>query len=231
MADWAIYLDAVAFRDEAISIVLSNDGSKSPGVDGKSARHYESDDSRCSLRVLGFNIRKYYRSNVTLTIPSKKAVNRFKDKVRDIVNNLFPLNLELGIRKLNKAISGWGSYYRRVSSSRTFSSLDHFIWWKVFRRGKRLLNATFSRSYYNQYFISYRYDINRKNRSRTNRKHFGVWVNMDNKRAVIVNRLEFYRIRYIYPFPRLNPFFRMERLLLEQRKTINWLIKDLNHFH
>lgn len=118
-----------------------------------------------------------------------------------------------------------GFNIRRVSSSRTFSSLDHFLWWKVFRRCKRLFNASCSRTFYVQNYISYHYDVDRKNRSHARQKHFGVWV--DKGKAVIVKRLSFYSIRYISPFPQLNPFFSYERLQLERRKSVVWLMNDL----
>lgn len=175
---------------------------------------------------LGFNIRKYSRGKgyVTLTVPSKKSVERFKVKTRDIIDNLLPLDLELGIRKLNLLISGWGSYFRRVSSSRVFSSLDHFIWWRVFRRCKKLLKASCSRAFYLQNYISFRYDIHHSFRKHARQKHFGVWV--DKGKAVIVRRLAFFNISYVSPFPQLNPFFANERMQLELRKTLSWLMND-----
>ncbi len=176
---------------------------------------------------LGFNIRKYQR--VTLVKPSKKAVLKLMDKVRQITRGYFAIDLSIGIMKLNYALRGFAEYYRRVSAKDTFSKLDHLIWWHILRRAKRLITGSNNfptRNFYKSHYFSYSEDIFKMNRRHGKSRNFGIWSTERNG-ARIVQALRFYPIQYVHKFSQLNPFFRHEREQLEANKRLNRLLSDL----
>lgn len=176
---------------------------------------------------LGFNIRKYQR--VTLVKPSKKAVTKLMDKVRQITKEYLVTNINLGIMELNYALRGFGEYYRRVSAKDTFGKLDHLIWWHVLRRAKRLITGSNNypaRQFYKTHYFSYAKDVFRMNRRFVKSRNFGIW-SPEKNRAWIVQALRFYPIQYTLNHCQLNPYIRHERTQLEVKKALNRLLSDL----
>ncbi|MFD3782316.1 group II intron reverse transcriptase [Streptomyces sp. NPDC058612] len=80
---------------------------------------------------LGFNVRKY--SGKTLIIPSKEAVRRIIEKVRELARSMSQAPTEEVVKRLNPVIKGWSTYYRGGVSSEAFSSLDHYMWQRMWR--------------------------------------------------------------------------------------------------
>src|SRR5664280_1759192 len=66
------------------------------------------------------------------TYPSKKALLSVMDKVRALTRRHKHRTLAALLRRLNSVLRGWCNYFRHGVSSRTFSYLDHFAWWRVF---------------------------------------------------------------------------------------------------
>ena len=175
---------------------------------------------------LGFHIRKYPQA--TLVTPSKKAIRALKEKVREITKEFFPVDITLGIMKLNYALRGFGEYYRRVSAKGTFNKLDHFVWWHVLRRAKRFIygnNKYSNRLFYKTHYFSYADDVFKMNRRFRKSRHFGVWLPEKN-RAWLVQTLRFYPIQYIRNFSQLNPFISLECAKLEANKKLVRLLSD-----
>lgn len=95
---------------------------------------------------LGFNVRQYkvskYNSGKrmsgykTLIKPSKKAVTRHAENVRDVIRSMKAAPQEAVISKLNPIIRGWANYYSTVVSSECFGYLDDLIHWKLWRWAK-----------------------------------------------------------------------------------------------
>jgi len=167
---------------------------------------------------LGFTIRKYQR--VTLITPSRKAMEKFRQKVRQKVWDGFSNDDATGIEYLNRFLIGWGMYYRRVSSTRDFRDGDSYVWWRVFRTTHRLRNPKLHPGqHYKAHYIPYRYDIRTKNRWRKGR-NYGAWADEAHTKAYIVVRLTFIPIRYARFYSQLNPFVREDRELLEKRETL-----------
>lgn len=167
---------------------------------------------------LGFNIRKY--KIVALIKPSRKAIERFKAQVRERVKLGFACGDVAGITYLNRYLNGWAAYYRRVSSSDTFRSLDHFVWQAVWRRTEKLHGVhprnKSRRAHYAQHLIPYRCDIYKPHRwSRS--KHYGAWADEEHTVAHIVTSLRFYHIRYVSRHPQLHPYLPGQREKLAQR--------------
>ena len=102
---------------------------------------------------LGFNIRKY--KGKLLTMPQKKKVNSFTQKVYKVIESNKAVSQELLINLLNPIISGWGNYYRHGVSSVVFNKADHRIFNKLLQwcyrrhkhKGKRwIINKYFHKS-------------------------------------------------------------------------------------
>lgn len=179
------------------------------------------------LDFLGFTIRKY--RNATLITPSKKAIQRFKDKVKEQIWLGFRADDTAGIVTLNRLIVGWGMYYRRVSSNDVFKKLDHFIWWRVMRTAYRLRarRHEYFAHFVNRHRILYRFDINKKNRWRRG-GHYGAWADEAHTIAYIVVGLRFIPIRYVQFHPQLNPYVPEERCVLEAAKGMTEFLVEYN---
>ncbi len=91
---------------------------------------------------LGFNIKEYQKAStgkVKLFIrPSQDAVARFQDRLRQEWTNLRGQNADTVMSRLNPILRGWGNYYKHVVSSRIFSKMDDFNYW----RSRRWMNKT-----------------------------------------------------------------------------------------
>jgi RNA-directed DNA polymerase len=65
------------------------------------------------------------------TYPSSKALGAIKDKVRRLTRRRDHRMLVDLLRRLNPVLRGWCNYFRHGVSKRTFSYLDHFVFWRV----------------------------------------------------------------------------------------------------
>jgi RNA-directed DNA polymerase len=84
---------------------------------------------------LGWNFRKY--SGKLLIKPSKKNVQAFYGKVKEIVmSNLMVKQAEL-IKLLNPVLRGWAQYHHPVVAKETFSRIDSLLWWRLKRWARR----------------------------------------------------------------------------------------------
>ena len=66
------------------------------------------------------------------TYPSKKALASIVGKVRDLTRRAEHRTLSDLLHRLNPVLRGWCSYFRHGVSSRTFSYLEHYAFWRVF---------------------------------------------------------------------------------------------------
>ena len=92
---------------------------------------------------LGWNFRRYTetsrRSGKCVFIkPSKKNIQDFKNRLKEVFKELRGHNQLAVIFKLNPIIRGWGNYHKNVVSKEIFSKLDHYIFLKLKKWGKRL---------------------------------------------------------------------------------------------
>ena len=81
---------------------------------------------------LGFNVRRY-RSGKLLIKPSKQAVRRVRDRLREEVRALRGAPPLAVLRALNPIVRGWSAYYRTVVSKEVFVSLDSYLWQLTYR--------------------------------------------------------------------------------------------------
>jgi RNA-directed DNA polymerase len=92
---------------------------------------------------LGFNIRHYTDSRTNtghklLIKPSKKSVQKIRDKLRIEWFQLLGANVNTIIKKLNPIIRGIANYYRIGVSKVSFKKLDHWM----YQREKRYVKHT-----------------------------------------------------------------------------------------
>lgn len=176
---------------------------------------------------LGFHIRKYGKP--TLITPSRKAQQRFKAEIKARARKGFSNSDAAGIVNLNRYITGWGMYYRRVNSAKVFKDLDHYVWktvWRITHRIRGGRSTVTMAQHYQKHLISYQFDVNKKNRHRR-QKHYGVWADRQQTKAYIVTKLSFLPIRYVGFHPQLNPYVPEEREKLEQKRALKTVLDDI----
>lgn len=91
---------------------------------------------------LGFNLRQYKSKKTrtgwkTLIRPSKKSVQKIRERLREEWLSLNGRNVLTVIQRLNPIIRGWANYYRTQVAKRTFSNLDHYMVRREIRYVKR----------------------------------------------------------------------------------------------
>jgi RNA-directed DNA polymerase len=84
---------------------------------------------------LGQNIRRL-DGRIIIT-PSKKNVQAFRAKIKEIFNEHRTAKQESLIATLNPVIRGWANYHRAVSASKTFSKIDSWLWLKAWQWARR----------------------------------------------------------------------------------------------
>lgn len=100
---------------------------------------------------LGWNFRKY--RGKMLIKPSRKNVKAFYSKVRDIIGDSLSEPTERLIQRLNPILRGWATYHRGVVAKETFSTLDHLIYWRLMRWGRRRHPRKTRSWIYNHYWL------------------------------------------------------------------------------
>jgi len=81
---------------------------------------------------LGFNVRRY-RCGKLLIKPSKTAVRRIRNRLREEIRALRGLPPLVVLRTINPIVRGWSAYYRTVVSKEVFAALDNHLWQLTYR--------------------------------------------------------------------------------------------------
>ena len=84
---------------------------------------------------LGWNFRKY--KGKLLIKPSKKNVQAFYRKVKEVISTNKTARQEDLIRLLNPVLRGWAIYHQPVVAKQTYSRMDHLINYALWRWAKR----------------------------------------------------------------------------------------------
>jgi RNA-directed DNA polymerase len=113
---------------------------------------------------LGFNVRRYHGK--LLIKPSKAAITRIKQRLRDEIRALRGSNALAVIATINPIVRGWSAYYRTAVSSEAFASLDDYLWRLTYRW------ALWQHPNKSRRWVSSRY-FGRFNRARNDRWVFG----------------------------------------------------------
>ena len=91
------------------------------------------------FNFLGFNIRHYRMPKTTrtgwklLTKPSKEAVQKRRDQLREEWESLKGWNVPAILRRLNPIIRGWANYHRPGTAKETFRKLDDWMYQREVR--------------------------------------------------------------------------------------------------
>jgi RNA-directed DNA polymerase len=91
---------------------------------------------------LGFTVREYTRTRtqtgkVRLITPSKDAVKRHREKMREEWRHLQGAPVARVIKVLDPKIRGWANYNRHQNASKTHGSMDAFMFHRAWRYAKR----------------------------------------------------------------------------------------------
>jgi hypothetical protein len=65
--------------------------------------------------------------------PSRRSMQRIRDKVRTVVAADLQSSLSEKIVRLNRVIRGWGVYFRSLNSALAFQKVDYYVWQKLTR--------------------------------------------------------------------------------------------------
>ena len=84
---------------------------------------------------LGQNVRSF--GGKIIITPSKKNIQAFKAKVKAIFEKHKTAKQENLIGVLNPVIRGWANYHRAVCASKTYSSIDSWLWLKTWKWAQR----------------------------------------------------------------------------------------------
>jgi RNA-directed DNA polymerase len=161
---------------------------------------------------LGFHIRRYERNGreVVLATPSKKAQIKFMERVRELTHSVSSYASHLWILDLNVYLSGWAEYFRRGNSKRTFSKLDHILWWLIARRMRKRWQGSKAKGGYKKFLreqlIPYRFDVQRPHYRRYQARNFGHWVDSEKQLALIVDHLAYHPIHYAPLYSQVHPY-------------------------
>jgi len=84
---------------------------------------------------LGQNVRTF--GGKTIVAPSKKNIQAFKAKVKEIFAENKAAKQKNLIGVLNPVVRGWANYHRAACATQTFASIDSWLWWKTWQWAKR----------------------------------------------------------------------------------------------
>ena len=78
--------------------------------------------------------------------PRKKAIDKFKDKIRDITRRQRPFSVEFIIVELNPVLRGWANYYKFGNVKKLFGKLDKWVRMRIrsfIEKKKAILNQNY----------------------------------------------------------------------------------------
>jgi RNA-directed DNA polymerase len=162
---------------------------------------------------LGFNVKKY--KGKFLTKPSKDSIKAVKVKIKETVQKGYGWSGAELISVLNPIIKGWGNYYRKVVSKKTYAELDTYIYQKTFYWTMRKFNGHTRYKAVDRYFRS--------------RSLFRRWIFSDvvkqkdgNKKYVCIQKMMDIKIqRHVKIRSHANPYLPEYVEYFENRKKQN----------
>jgi RNA-directed DNA polymerase len=101
----------------------------------------------------------YRNRMVAFTSPSPKAFGDIKHRIKELTGpHTTSLSLDQLVHALNPILRGWTNYHRYAASSRCFSYLDYYLWWRIARwlrkKHKRLTWTQVKRRYWGHNWTS-----------------------------------------------------------------------------
>ena len=85
------------------------------------------------FNFLGFNVRKYKvgKKDKLLIKPSRESVQKARDKIKEVFQQMRGHNVEALICELNPIIRGYGYYWQHVVAKDIFSEMDSYVFRKT----------------------------------------------------------------------------------------------------
>jgi len=128
--------------DAELSVIILNEWMKSRGLILSKEKTKIVHISE-GFDFLGFNIKQYRATNTKtgwklLIKPSKKSIERIRNKLRQIWLKYNSVNVDVLINKLNPIIRGEANYFRIGVSSEIFHGLDNWMFQREKRYTKRM---------------------------------------------------------------------------------------------
>lgn len=99
---------------------------------------------------LGWTFRKF--KGKLLIKPSRKNVQAFYGKVKEVIARSLSVPTARLIQRLNPVLYGWARYHQGVVAKATFSKLDQLIYWRLMRWGRRRHPRKTSKQVYDRYW-------------------------------------------------------------------------------
>jgi RNA-directed DNA polymerase len=130
--------DAIRVRDEVLPPWLAERGLSLSPEKTRIVHLTEGFD------FLSFNVRHFPCPNTARTgfklliKPSKKAVARRREQLREVWKSLTSCPIQQVLARLNPIIKGWANYHRVVVASETFVKMDTWMYHRAVRYVKRL---------------------------------------------------------------------------------------------
>ena len=121
--------DAEALRDEVAGVLapmglrLSEEKTR--------VRHIDEGFDFLGWRIQRRSWRGRANKRAIYTYPSKQALASVMDKVRSLTRREKHRTLADLLRRLNPVLRGWCNYFSHGVSSRSFSYLDHYAFWRI----------------------------------------------------------------------------------------------------
>lgn len=86
---------------------------------------------------LGFRIQRHRQKGSDrrhiYTYPSKKSMASIRGKVNAVTDQITSQSADKTFRRLNSVTRGWSLYFRHGASSAAYHTLQHHLWWSVWR--------------------------------------------------------------------------------------------------
>ena len=121
---------AEAIRDEAAA-VLRDELRMELSVEKTLVTHVDE-----GFDFLGHHVRRvpWAGSRVGWTFPSKKSLAAIRQTVKNLTSRATTfMSLKVLLMRLSPILRGWANYFRYDASKRTFSYVDHYVWWRIAR--------------------------------------------------------------------------------------------------
>jgi len=67
------------------------------------------------------------------TFIADRPIRQLKAKIRALTHRLSQQDLGFVLTRLNQIMRGWASYFKHAVAKYAFSTLEHFVWWRVIR--------------------------------------------------------------------------------------------------
>jgi len=168
------------------------------------------------FNFLGHTVRKF--GDKLLMRPAKSNVQALRVKTRFCIQAARGLSQEVLLRKLNPLIRGWANYYRNGASKRTFTRVDHFVHWQLWRWAKRRHPAKSAAWNLRKYF------------SATGRRGiFSVRLNQGTSRGKLLRLYEAASTRiqrHVKIRGAANPYDPFYAAYFEQRHSFGWRTRN-----